>query len=113
MRPERWTARASGKHACTPKVVINSNNRVDDDIFKIDHPIKPTSVSFIRLPWLDGAPRLRKKRLMTTATHIEKPDWPLLAGMAGTGIAVQIAAYWPGIMIWDAIRQYGQAVSGR
>jgi len=26
--------------------------------------------------------------------------------------AVQLAAYWPGIMYWDAVRQYGQAVSG-
>ena len=26
--------------------------------------------------------------------------------------AVQLAAFWPGIMIWDAIRQYHQALSG-
>ena len=26
--------------------------------------------------------------------------------------ALQLAAYWPGIMYWDAVRQYGQAVSG-
>ncbi|WP_256326040.1 hypothetical protein [Sphingomonas sp. NFR15] len=25
---------------------------------------------------------------------------------------LQLAAYWPGIMYWDAVRQYGQAVSG-
>lgn len=28
-------------------------------------------------------------------------------------LAVHLAAFWPGIMTWDAIRQYGQAVSGR
>jgi hypothetical protein len=26
---------------------------------------------------------------------------------------LQLAAFWPGIMVWDAIRQYGQALSGR
>ncbi|WP_242183402.1 hypothetical protein [Sphingomonas sp. CARO-RG-8B-R24-01] len=29
------------------------------------------------------------------------------------GLAIEIAAFWPGIMTWDAIRQYGQAVTGR
>ena len=29
------------------------------------------------------------------------------------GMAVQLAAFWPGIMVWDAIRQYGQALSSR
>jgi hypothetical protein len=42
-----------------------------------------------------------------------RSGWLLPATLAGTGAAVQIAAYWPGIMIWDAIRQYGQAISGR
>ncbi len=28
-------------------------------------------------------------------------------------LAVHLAAFWPGIMTWDAIRQYGQAVSGQ
>jgi hypothetical protein len=27
--------------------------------------------------------------------------------------AIQLAAFWPGVMVWDAIRQYGQALSGR
>lgn len=36
-----------------------------------------------------------------------------VAGLLLAGAAVQIAAYWPGVMIWDAIRQYGQALSGR
>ncbi|MDO7843061.1 hypothetical protein [Sphingomonas immobilis] len=26
--------------------------------------------------------------------------------------AIQLAAYWPGIVYWDAVRQYGQALSG-
>jgi hypothetical protein len=60
-----------------------------------------------------GALLLRKKRSMMTGTHKQRLSWSLLAGLAGTGITAQIAAYWPGIMIWDAIRQYGQAISGR
>lgn len=32
--------------------------------------------------------------------------------VAGAGAALTAAAYWPGFMTWDAIRQYGQAVSG-
>ena len=36
----------------------------------------------------------------------------LFAAMLGIA-AVQLAAFWPGIMVWDAIRQYGQALSGR
>ncbi|WP_238542361.1 hypothetical protein [Sphingomonas sp. PAMC 26621] len=28
-------------------------------------------------------------------------------------LAVHLAVFWPGIMTWDAIRQYGQAVSGQ
>jgi hypothetical protein len=33
--------------------------------------------------------------------------------LIGAAMAMQLAAFWPGIMTWDAIRQYGQAVSGR
>jgi hypothetical protein len=50
---------------------------------------------------------------MTTGADKEGASWLLLPGLAGIGITMQIAAYWPGIMIWDAIRQYGQAISGR
>jgi hypothetical protein len=32
--------------------------------------------------------------------------------LIATGTIAQLAAFWPGIMTWDAIRQYGQAVSG-
>ena len=37
--------------------------------------------------------------------------WGSLALLAAAAI-VQAAAYWPGIMPWDAVRQYGQALSG-
>lgn len=33
--------------------------------------------------------------------------------LLAAGAVAQAMAYWPGIMIWDAIRQYGQALSGR
>jgi len=56
---------------------------------------------------------LRKKQVMRIGTHSNRLGWLPLGGVAGIGVAVQIAAYWPGIMIWDAIRQYGQAISGR
>lgn len=32
--------------------------------------------------------------------------------LIAAGIITQLAVFWPGIMTWDAIRQYGQAVSG-
>ena len=35
--------------------------------------------------------------------------WLLLAA----GAVGQLIAFWPGIMVWDAIRQYRQALSGR
>lgn len=37
----------------------------------------------------------------------------IVALLITVGTAVELAAFWPGIMTWDAIRQYGQAVSGR
>ncbi|MDB5678088.1 hypothetical protein [Sphingomonas bacterium] len=38
---------------------------------------------------------------------------PLFIGLAAlTGATLTALAYWPGFMTWDAIRQYGQAVSG-
>ncbi|WP_375397880.1 hypothetical protein [uncultured Sphingomonas sp.] len=36
----------------------------------------------------------------------------LVALIAIAGAALTALAYWPGFMTWDAIRQYGQAVSG-
>ena len=42
----------------------------------------------------------------------------VVAGPVDTGCSVVAAAsltalaYWPGLMTWDAIRQYGQAVDG-
>jgi hypothetical protein len=36
----------------------------------------------------------------------------LLLTLVLAGIAAELAAYWPGVMIWDSIRQYGQALSG-
>ncbi|WP_232476226.1 hypothetical protein [Flavisphingomonas formosensis] len=47
-------------------------------------------------------PAFADRRLMVGAGLI------LLAGAI-----VQLLAFWPGIMVWDAIRQYGQALSGR
>jgi hypothetical protein len=35
-----------------------------------------------------------------------------IAGVMALVAAVQAAAYWPGLMTWDAIRQYDQALSG-
>src|SRR5258706_8311610 len=35
-----------------------------------------------------------------------------IAGVLALVAAVQAAAYWPGLMTWDAIRQYDQALSG-
>lgn len=43
------------------------------------------------------------------------PARALVWGIAATAVialAAQIALFWPGIMVWDAIRQYGQALSG-
>ncbi|MDB5736746.1 MAG: hypothetical protein JWO65_414 [Sphingomonas bacterium] len=39
--------------------------------------------------------------------------WVTLAALILLAATVQLAAFWPGIMIWDAIRQYGQALSGQ
>lgn len=36
----------------------------------------------------------------------------VLGWIALAALAAQIAVFWPGIMTWDAIRQYGQAVTG-
>jgi len=36
----------------------------------------------------------------------------LPAAFAVALLAVHLLAFWPGIMVWDAIRQYGQALSG-
>lgn len=44
--------------------------------------------------------------LSTAARHA----WAVLVAV---GFAVQLAAFWPGVMVWDAIRQYRQALSGR
>jgi hypothetical protein len=35
------------------------------------------------------------------------------AALVVPGIGVQLAAFWPGVMVWDAIRQYRQVLSGR
>lgn len=35
-----------------------------------------------------------------------------LIALALAGAAISAAAYWPGLMTWDAIRQYGQALDG-
>lgn len=36
-----------------------------------------------------------------------------IALLIAAAMAAQLAAYWPGVMIWDSIRQYRQALSGR
>jgi len=36
----------------------------------------------------------------------------LVAAILIVGAMLQLSATWPGIMVWDAIRQYGQALSG-
>lgn len=36
-----------------------------------------------------------------------------VAGAAASIAAIHVLAFWPGIMVWDAIRQYRQALSGR
>src|ERR1700712_5395836 len=36
----------------------------------------------------------------------------VLAGALLLTAMVQAAAFWPGIMTWDAVRQYGEALSG-
>ena len=39
--------------------------------------------------------------------------WAVFLGMVmAFAAAVQAWAYWPGLMTWDAIRQYGQAIDG-
>jgi hypothetical protein len=39
--------------------------------------------------------------------------WAALpAAIMALAAAVQAFAYWPGLMTWDAIRQYGQAIDG-
>jgi hypothetical protein len=45
---------------------------------------------------------------------LERPLIPALRCLALliAGVTATLAAYWPGFMTWDAIRQYGQAVSG-
>ncbi|MES2095403.1 MAG: hypothetical protein V4459_01455 [Pseudomonadota bacterium] len=45
---------------------------------------------------------------------LARPTAPALLCLAIliAGITATLAAYWPGFMTWDAIRQYGQAVSG-
>jgi hypothetical protein len=45
---------------------------------------------------------------------LRKGLWPgvTLAAMMLVAAMMQARAYWPGIMIYDAIRQYGQALSG-
>lgn len=45
--------------------------------------------------------------------HGERRFLVLLAGLLLAGFLVHAAIYWPGVMIWDSIRQYGQALSGR
>jgi hypothetical protein len=37
----------------------------------------------------------------------------LVIGAMGAAALVQAALYWPGIMIWDSIRQYREALNGR
>ena len=43
--------------------------------------------------------------------------FPLAVTIAGAALAIaaaaQLIAFWPGVMVWDAIRQYRQALSGR
>lgn len=41
-----------------------------------------------------------------------RADGAILAGTAAAA-ALVATAFWPGILTWDAIRQYGQALSGR
>jgi hypothetical protein len=39
--------------------------------------------------------------------------WAVLLGtVMAAGAVVQAWAYWPGLMTWDAVRQYGQAIDG-
>ena len=38
---------------------------------------------------------------------------PLALVALAVAAAVQLFAFWPGVMVWDAIRQYRQALSGR
>ena len=37
----------------------------------------------------------------------------LLLGLAVTGALITASAYWPGLMSWDPVRQYGEALSGQ
>ena len=53
---------------------------------------------------------------MSRAVHVPslsaaaRHGWSVLVA---AGLAMQLAAFWPGVMVWDAIRQYRQALSGR
>ena len=51
---------------------------------------------------------------MTVSASRSPPRHAFLVGaVLALAAAVQLAAFWPGIMVWDAIRQYRQALSGR
>lgn len=42
----------------------------------------------------------------------DRTYFALLAALMLAALATTMAAYWPGLMTWDAIRQYGQAIDG-
>ena len=37
----------------------------------------------------------------------------LASAMLAFSLGLSLLAYWPGLMIWDSVRQYDQALSGR
>jgi hypothetical protein len=52
---------------------------------------------------------------MATPAPRDVPRWALPAVLIGVlllAALLQAAAFWPGIMTWDAVRQYGEALSG-
>jgi len=46
------------------------------------------------------------------AAKAKSYPFPIVLAAIAAGIVVQIAAYWPGIMIWDSTYQYTQSLSG-
>ena len=60
-------------------------------------------------------PLSREYRLRLAVMEARRSRSPLAAALGLVmllGAAAEAFAYWPGLMTWDAIRQYGQALDG-
>ena len=59
---------------------------------------------------MDSGAALPDRAAVTVFRLSTRHGWALLVAL---GAAVQLAAFWPGVMVWDSIHQYSEALSGR